>query len=242
MASEDLDRYSDTYLAPTADRRVDQFFVEAICDEIIPGLQGPRILEMGVGDQVWTPKLLRRFADVTSVDGSKILLDRMGAALDPALRDRWSPVHSYFEDYRPAAPYDEVLATSVLEHVDDPAVVLAACRGWLRPGGRLQVLVPHAMSLHRRLAVEMGMIDNVGRLGEADRRLGHKHCFTWVEMDRLIGDAGFRVLSRRGLFTKLLPNALMADCTDAQLLGMVALGKALPIDYAAVVHFVAEPC
>jgi SAM-dependent methyltransferase len=48
----------------------------------------------------------------------------------------------------PDATYDAVLCTQVLEHVPNPAAVVAELARVLRPGGRLYVTVPLAWELH----------------------------------------------------------------------------------------------
>jgi SAM-dependent methyltransferase len=45
-----------------------------------------------------------------------------------------------FEDYRPGAPADVVIASLSLHHVADPAAILGRVRGMLRPGGTLVVI------------------------------------------------------------------------------------------------------
>lgn len=238
MQTDRLGQNPAEYLVPSPDRQVDQIFLEAIADEVIPCLRGPRVAELGVGDMVWTPKLVDRFDHVTSVDGSEVLLAEMQKRL--AGRGNWRGVLSYFEDYAPDAPFDEVLATYVLEHVDDPAVVVRRAASWLKPGGRLHVVVPSALSLHRRLAVVMGKIGHEAELGDTDRRMGHKRCFTAIEMQRLLAEVGLRVVERHGLLTKVLPNAALAACSEVQLRAMVRLGRELPLDYAGAIYFVAE--
>ncbi|MGH9721284.1 MAG: class I SAM-dependent methyltransferase, partial [Bryobacteraceae bacterium] len=170
----------DVYLNPTPDRVVDNKMMEMIADCVIGKVAGRRVLELGVGEQIWTPKLVDRFAEVTSVDGCQDLLAEMQSRLSSHPEgSRWTPVHAYFEEYATERRFDTVFVTYVLEHVDDPGLIIKrAGRLWLEPGGLLVVVVPHALSLHRRLAVKMGLAKFPGELGETDRRLGHKHCFT----------------------------------------------------------------
>jgi 2-polyprenyl-3-methyl-5-hydroxy-6-metoxy-1,4-benzoquinol methylase len=201
-----------------------------------------RVLELGVGDQVWTPKLLRRFPSVDTVDGSQVLLNAMGESLANAgIRERWTPHVALFEEFRPAERYDTVVATYILEHVAAPALILRLCNErWLRPGGLVVAAVPHAMSLHRRLAVKMGLTGHAGELGETDRRMEHMHCFSYPEMERIIVEAGLRVEERGGMFCKPLPNADLASLTEAQLQGLFLLGIELPIEYSAAIYFFAR--
>jgi 2-polyprenyl-3-methyl-5-hydroxy-6-metoxy-1,4-benzoquinol methylase len=235
---KELDKYKNEYLRPTPDRDVDQKLIGLVSDFVISRLTGDRILELGVGEQIWSPKLIDKFPDVTTVDGSEELL----AAMQAQLAERpWTPVCSLFEEYQPDERFDTVLAASVLEHVDDPLLVLCRARQeWLRPGGRMVIVVPHALSLHRRLAVKMGMASSPGELGATDRRMGHKHCFTCYEMEKTIVDAGFKIIEKKGMFTKALPNSLLVGCNDEQIRGLFELGLELPIEYSSVIYFQAE--
>jgi len=237
---DDLDALKHEYLTPTPDREVDRVFVEHVANYVIGKLSGPRVLEMGAGDRLWTPRLVRAFPDVTTLDGSQSLLETLGEELELGEGKRWTPVCSMFEDYTPDAPFDTVVSTYVLEHVHDPAAVVARMRSWVAPGGELAVVVPSALSLHRRLAVTMGLQPTPGDLGETDGRMGHHHCFTPDAMRQLLTDAGFTVTESRGMITKALPNAQLVGCSPEQLKGLFELGLELPLEYAAAMLFLAR--
>ncbi len=235
---EELNTYKDEYLFPKPDRKVDQKIMELVSEFVISRLTGSRILELGIGDQIWTQKLLNKFADVTSVDGSADLLSAMQKKVTG---ENWTPVLSSFEEYQPDQLFDTVLITYVLEHVDDPFLILRRARHkWLKEGGRLTVVVPHALSLHRRLAVKMGYLIHCEELGETDRRMGHKRCFTCYEMEKMIVNSGFKIVEKKGMFTKVLPNSMLVQCSDEQLQGLFKLGFELPIEYSAIIYFLAE--
>lgn len=237
-SGKELDAYRHEYLNPPADRQVEQKVEELVSDFVISRLSGERVLELGVGDQIWTPKLLDRFAEVTTVDGARDLLAAMASKLHGK---RWTPVWSLFEDYLPQHRFDTVLATYVLEHVGDPSHILGLARNrWLRAGGKLAVVVPHALSLHRRLGVKMGLISYPGELGDSDWRIGHKRCFTCYQLQRMIAEAGLEIVEQRGMFTKLFPNSMLVQCSDEQLRGMFALGLELPIEYSSAIFVLAK--
>src|SRR4051794_9018856 len=100
----ELDQISKQYLAPSNDRSVDQKLMALVADHVVrnlPTVEG-RVLELGVGDQVWTPMLLAKYGDVTTVDGAASLLDAMKNKLaGSACASRWQPVLSMFEDFTP---------------------------------------------------------------------------------------------------------------------------------------------
>jgi 2-polyprenyl-3-methyl-5-hydroxy-6-metoxy-1,4-benzoquinol methylase len=234
----ELDANAATYLDPTPDRKIDQVFMDLVSDFVIDRLSGERALELGAGDQIWTPKLARKFSHLTTVEGSAELLRAMAPRVDGA---SWEPVCSLFEEYQPAEPFDTVLMTYVLEHVEDPRALLQRARErWLEDNGHLAVVVPHALSLHRRLAVAMELIPHAGWLGETDRRLEHHHCFAWHDLERIVVESGFQVVERRGLIAKPFPNSMLVSCDRRQLEGLFRLGLELPIEYAGAIYVLAR--
>lgn len=236
-SKEELNLMKHEYLQPSPDRVVDQKIVQLVSDFVLSRISGERILELGVGDQIWTPKLVNKFKDVTTVDASSELLEEMRKKVG----NSWTPVYSYFEEYRPIKRFDLVLATYVLEHVNDVLLIMKLAKDqWLKPNGRFALVVPHALSLHRRLSCVMGKDSYPGQLGETDKRMGHTYCFTVYEMEKLLVTAGFNILEKKGMFAKALPNGMLTHCSDEQLRGLFLLGLELPIEYSAAIYFLAE--
>jgi len=62
----------------------------------------------------------------------------------------------------------------MLEHVEDSVEVLSDVRAW---GKRLIMLVPNALSIHRLVAVEMGLLEAPDAFNELDQRLGHRRVY-----------------------------------------------------------------
>ena len=234
----ELEEISRQYLDRTPDREVDAFLIAEIATRVCRDLTGESVIELGVGDRAWTPLLLERFERVISVDGSAALIEKVAEELS---EPRWTGVVSMFEDFSPGERAQVVLATYVLEHVDQPELVLARTRTWVRDDGLLVVIVPNSGSLHRRLAQAMGLVEDPTALGDADRRLGHKRVFTVADLTAAVEGAGFTVESVEGFLAKTLPNSLLVHCTDAQLAGLVDLGRTLPTDLAAALCVRARP-
>lgn len=101
-------------------------------------LRGARVLDVGCGGGLLSEALAREGADVTAIDLAPDLIKiaklhrlESGVQVDYRL--------SAVETLAAEAPgdFDAVTCMEMLEHVPDPASVVAACAGLLKPGGRL---------------------------------------------------------------------------------------------------------
>jgi 2-polyprenyl-3-methyl-5-hydroxy-6-metoxy-1,4-benzoquinol methylase len=137
--------------------------------------------------------------------------------------------------------FDMIVATHVLEHVEDPVAVLKRARGWLTPRGRVLIIVPNATSLHRQLAVRMAIQPTVYSFSPRDRQVGHVRVYDLQSLRRDIEAAGLTVVAQRGLFLKILPNHMMAGFSDELLRALVDISDDLPTDLMANLALVAQP-
>ena len=228
-----LDRIAQEYREPDAGRRVDQKLISLLVGRTLPWMTGPEVLEMGSGDDQWTARLIEHFGHSHLVDGSRTLIEaarkKYGAKL--------TTYHSLFEEFKPDKKFDTVLTSLVLEHVADPVKVLATASQWLKPQGHLVLTVPNALSLHRRLAVAMGLARAADELGESDIRLGHRWVFTIPRIEADLAKAGLKIVRQAGCFTKLLPQAMMTEFSNALLEGLMKLGDELPRECACFLAF-----
>lgn len=100
---------------------------------------GVRALEVGCGTGLFTEKWARTGADLLAIDLSPDLLARARArALPPTVR----VVERRLEDLTDEGPFDAVIGSSVLHHLDVPRA-LAHLRSMLVPGGRLAFAEPN---------------------------------------------------------------------------------------------------
>jgi 2-polyprenyl-3-methyl-5-hydroxy-6-metoxy-1,4-benzoquinol methylase len=230
---ERLDRIAQEYRQPDAGRRVDQKLISLLVERTLPWITGPEVMEMGSGDDRWTERLIRHFGHSHLVDGSRTLIEAARAKYGARL----TAYHSLFEALNPGKQFDTVLSSLVLEHVESPVQVLATASQWLKPHGRLVVIVPNAHSLHRRLAVAMGLARAADELGASDVRLGHRQVFTIARIEADLAKAGLHVSRKAGWFTKLLPQGMMTEFSDVLLEGLMKLGDELPMEYACFLAF-----
>ena len=99
-------------------------------------LAGARVLDVGCGGGLLSEALAARGADVVGIDASeraieiaKLHLYESGVKVD--YRREMAEAHAAAH----AGQYDLVTCLELLEHVPDPASVVAACAQALKPGG-----------------------------------------------------------------------------------------------------------
>ncbi len=115
--------------------------VDALC---VP--PGGRLLDVGCGTGPLFGPLLERLGGVGSCgQGLLVGLDparRMLAVAGRTHRDpRLRLVCAAIEEYDGGdGPFDSILISRVLHHLEDPSSVVARLAGWLRPEGRLVIL------------------------------------------------------------------------------------------------------
>jgi 2-polyprenyl-3-methyl-5-hydroxy-6-metoxy-1,4-benzoquinol methylase len=188
--------------------------------------RGRTCLEFGCADGRGLDLLLRRFANVTAVDGSARLLAEVRRRVRSG---RLRLDHALFEDLDLGTTFDTVQLGHVLEHVESPRRVLEAAMRHLAPRGVLIADVPNADSLHRHLGVALGMLADVTDLHEGDHRIGHRRVYTWDTFGTELRAAGLHIVRRGGVFLKPLSNDQMERMLSAeQIDAFFAVGRRFP--------------
>jgi trans-aconitate methyltransferase len=186
-----------------------------------------RLLELGLGHGYTTTWFHPRFASHTVIEGSPEVIGLFRAKHPlPGL----NIVESYFETFETTERYHVIVMGFVLEHVDDPARIVAKYRTLLAPGGRLFIAVPNAKSLNRRLGFALGKIPDLYELNANDLLLGHQRQFCLDTLKALLLNNGYTVPWQEGIYLKPLPLAHLQTLPDfeANLRAMCEVGVAFP--------------
>ena len=219
-------------------------FIEAICQEFeINWLSqyicdSDKVLDLGFGDGLFL-KAFQDHPDFTILEGSKSLAIH-GESVARELSSHAKIVHTYFEEYVTLDKYDVIIASHVLEHVKNPKKVLNLCKKWLSDDGEIIVIVPNRESLHRRLGVVMGLQQELDDLSPRDKAVGHLRVYSLESLIKEIEETGFRVLEKRGFFTKALSNAQMINLDPEVFRGLCKLSSNLPAEMGANIGLVCK--
>jgi 2-polyprenyl-3-methyl-5-hydroxy-6-metoxy-1,4-benzoquinol methylase len=144
-------------------------------------------------------------------------------------------VNSRFETASLPKRYDNILLTHVLEHLDDPVLVLKRVNEeWLAENGRLFLVCPNANAPSRQIAVKMGLISHNTAVTLSEAAHGHRCTYTLDTLEREAVAAGLKVIHRSGIFFKALANfqwdrVLQTDIVSTEYLeGCYKLGQQYP--------------
>jgi 2-polyprenyl-3-methyl-5-hydroxy-6-metoxy-1,4-benzoquinol methylase len=192
---------------------------------------GDAVLELGCATGAMTGDFAREGRAVTAVDRSAGYLETArGRGLGGV---RW--IRADLERPLPIGDrYEHVVIANVLHELDDPVRLLAEVAGErLAPGGLVHVSLQNPSSLHRLVALEMGLIDDLYAISAKGRQYATRRLFSVDDVVALAGETGLELAHREGVMLKPLPNAAMADLAPELLAGFVAAARHLP-DHCAM--------
>jgi SAM-dependent methyltransferase len=185
------------------------------------------LLELGIGHG-FTATFFSEVCDHhVIIEGSKVVIDLFKKNHPDCSAD---VIYSYFENFETDERFDVIIMGFVLEHVDDPGLILDRYRKLLNPGGKIYIAVPNGKSLNRRLGLELGMIDDIYSLNDNDIAQGHKRQFCRDTLKELCTKHGFKVEYEEGIYLKPLPLGVLKTLPDFQdnLQAMLRVGVEFP--------------
>lgn len=161
------------------------------------------LLELGSFKGDFTKRFLPYFDDITCVEASDVAIEEAKKKLG----DKVTFVNSLFEKADLPKRYDNIVLTHVLEHLDDPILVLKRINDeWLAESGRLFLVCPNANAPSRQIAVKMGLITHNAAVTPSEASHGHRCTYSLDTLERDAVAAGLKVVHRSGIFFKALAN------------------------------------
>lgn len=189
------------------------------------------LLELGSFKGDFTRRFLSHFDDITCVEASDVAMEEARKKLGNNVKF----VNSLFEKAALPTRYDNIVMTHVLEHLDDPVLVLKRVNEeWLADNGRFFLVCPNANAPSRQIAVKMGLISHNATVTPAEAEHGHRCTYTLDTLERDAVAAGLKVVHRSGIFFKALANfqwdrLLQTDIISKEYLeGCYKLGQHYP--------------
>jgi len=231
-----LEKIASWYNPQNKNRSVENIHINYLSDVLIPILRGPRVLEMGCSTGVMTKRLVKKFPNLTVIDGSKEYIEYT-KNLVKANNARF--IVSLFEDFETQKKFDDIIISHALEHVGDPVFILKKAKSWLKKDGKIHIMLPSAQSLHRRIGQKMGVIKNLEDLTEKERKIGHRRVYSRESLKKDVEKAGLKIIFQQSIFLKPLSASQMQNWDEKILYALFEIGKELP-EYCATLYFVCK--
>ena len=232
MTETHIPDYSGQY---DPDTDVDALFTAATGRRVARWVRpGDRILELGAATGAMTTQLVDAGARVTCVERADAYLDRLRArGLDVE-----SVVQADVETVDlSGGPWDHALATSLLHELAEPEAFLRRTGEALAPAGLLHVTLQNPRSLHRLIALEMGLIEDLEQVSGRGEAYGSTRLWSADDLVAMAEAAGLEVAHREGIFLKPFANAQMAGLSPELLAGLERAARHVP-DLCAMTYLV----
>ncbi len=157
------------------------------------------LLELGVGHGYTTDIFSNSYSRHVVLEGSPAVIRNFRETHPECSAEI---VETYFEEFYTDERFDVIVMGFILEHVDEPLVILQNFRKFLVPNGKMFLAVPNAEVLNRKLGYLAGLLDDISTLSENDRLLGHKRYYTVSNLTDEVGRAGFGIDRIEGIYLK----------------------------------------
>ncbi|HZF79599.1 MAG TPA: class I SAM-dependent methyltransferase [Rubrivivax sp.] len=211
VSQRDLADYTQQYRALPFEPLQVEYRRRRVLQEVAR-VQPRRLLEVGCGErplfldlpdtQVTVVEPAAEFA----ASAQRLALNRAGVRV----------VQACLEDFDcSTGPYDMVVVSCVLHEVPDAKALLDAVRRLCGPRSVVHVNVPHARSLHRLLAVAMGLIADPATPSDTQRTMQQRATpYDRQLLEAELARSGFCVIDGGTLFVKPFTHAQMQQLVD----------------------------
>lgn len=202
-----------------------KYYPKRIIEKLVDG----SFLELGLGHGYTVREFLKEVDEYTILEGSPAVIKNFKNN-ESDLYNKVNIVETYFENYETNQTFDNIVMGFILEHVNEPDLILEKYKKLLAPKGKIFIAVPNAESLHRQIGFYAGYLDNLKRLSNADILQGHKRYYDKKELLNLVKKHNFKVLSIEGIFLKPLTTFQLKslDLSNEIINGMLEMGKKYP--------------
>ena len=216
--------------------------------EFLESRPARRILEVGCGPRLFVEAVKQREIHFDAWCIVEPSLKYFEFARDNCVGDdRITLINDYVEyvSSEIGQEFDGVIVSGVLHETTEPRKLLTATIRFAREGAWVYGMVPNANSVHRMIAVEMGLIETVDALGERNRKLDQTVVYTADSFKELFASVGLTDLVSSGYMLKPFTHAqmeyLVHEFGEELVFGLYKFGRNCPKFAAEIVEVGTRP-
>lgn len=231
----DLQSYSHEYInQPFESYQVE--YRKRLVLEILKKNNHKTILEVGCG----VNPLFDFFTDfelLTILEPSKLFYDKAVDAISKKnLEGKVEVFNNFFEDAIEKVDtrtYDIIIISALIHEIGDLNSFFLRLKQLVKPGTIVHIDVPNANSLHRLLAVEMGLIKTQLEMSDFNIQFQQNRVFDLNSLEKLVRDYDFEVIEKGSYFIKPFTHSQMQAMMDNNIIDT----KVLDGFYNLIKHF-----
>ena len=235
----DIDRYTQEYVKHDFEEK-QVFYRRRNLLDIISKHPHKRILEIGCGLEPLF-QYVTGFEEYTVVEPSDLFFEH---AVSLSENDsRITCIHDFFSKdlSLPAGGYDFIICSGLLHELDNPKEIIEKVYEIADDETVFHVNVPNARSLHRILALESGLLEDVHSVSERGKCLQQFSVFDMDMLRHLASEVGFKIIESGSYFVKPFTHKQMEDLLEYNIIddrvleGFYNLIKWMP-DYGSEIY------
>lgn len=202
-----------------------KYYPKRISEKLVKG----SFLELGLGHGYTIEEFLKHVHDYTILEGSNAVINNFRTN-ESELYSKVNIIEIYFENFETNEKYDNIIMGFILEHVENPDLIIKKYKKLLSKNGKIFIAVPNAESLHRQIGFEAGYMSDLKTLSESDLLLGHRRYYDKKELLELAQRHQLKVMSIEGIFLKPLTTSQLQSLKLSKEIinGMLEMGKKYP--------------
>lgn len=231
----DLQSYSHEYINQPFESYQVEYRKRLVLD-ILKKNNHKTILEVGCG----VNPLFDFFTDfelLTILEPSKLFYDKaFDTVTKKNLEGKVEVFNNFFEDtieIVDARTYDIIIISALIHEIGDLNSFFLRLKKLVKPGTIVHIDVPNANSLHRLLAVEMGLIKSQLEMSDFNIQFQQNRVFDLNLLEKLVTDYNFEVIEKGSYFIKPFTHSQMQAMMDNNIIDT----KVLDGFYNLIKHF-----
>lgn len=137
--------------------------------------------------------------------------------------------------------FDLIILSSLLHELDEPQKMLKAIKELCSSSTIVHINVPNADSLHRLIAKEMGMIQDVHEQSEQMKKMQRRRTYDMELLKEEVERTGMKIIDSGSYFLKPFTHSQMQRCLDEKIIdenvveGLIKVIKHMP-KYGAEIY------
>lgn len=221
----DLQTYSENYINHPFESYQVEFRKKMVLD-IIKKNNHKTILEVGCG---LSPlyDFFNDFELLTILEPSEVFYNKTVDYIAKHNCEKKIEIfNNYFEDVLETVSsrnYDLIIISALLHEIGDLKSFFTRLKELVKPGTIVHIDVPNGNSLHRLLALEMGLIKSTTEFSDFNVQFEHSRVFDLKSLKKLVKEYDFKIIEKGSYFIKPFTHFQMQKMIDYNIIDIKVL-------------------